>query len=91
MSIVFIIAINIQIIDTEKNKEHTNLNVLINTALASGGGGGGLECICVECPSNETGCWSYDYNIDECGGSNSGYTGSWQCKGAGWIEQHVID
>jgi hypothetical protein len=46
-----------------------------------------LECKCVDCPKSEEGCWSYAYGS----AGNDGYNGSWQCEGAGRIEQNVID
>jgi len=54
------------------------------------GEGGGLQCICVLCPGEEFGCWSYDYTKS----GNEGYEGSWFCIPSlqqGVIEQHVID
>ncbi|MGV8096508.1 MAG: hypothetical protein AB2L24_32020 [Mangrovibacterium sp.] len=82
--------INFMSIDKKSSKD-LNLNALIKVALADGESGGGLTCNCVNCPGDESGCWSYDYSISGCGGSNSGYSGSWQCEGAGRIEKHVID
>jgi hypothetical protein len=54
--------------------------------------GGGLECDCVQCPSSEYGCWSYDYSIGWTY-ENEGYEGSASCDGfgAGWIEQNVLN
>ena len=83
-------AINFFSIDVN-SKSDLNLDTLIKVALANGESGAGLTCNCVDCPSDESGCWSYDYSNTECGGSNSGYSGSWQCEGAGKIEKHVID
>lgn len=83
-------SVNFLSIDINDSND-LNLKALIKVALADGESGGGLECKCVSAPGDESGCWSYDYSNNECGGSNSGYTGSTQCQGAGYIEQHVRD
>ncbi len=71
-------------------KNDINLDTLIKVALANGDESGGeLMCSCVDCPSDETGCWSYKSGAP-CDGS-VGYEGSWQCEGAGRIESHVIE
>ncbi|MGV8139554.1 MAG: hypothetical protein AB2L20_30525 [Mangrovibacterium sp.] len=87
----FVLAsVNFLSIDLNSNSNDLNLDTLIKVALADGESGG-LTCNCVSCPGDESGCWSYDYSVTGCGGANSGYTGSWQCEGAGKIEKHVID
>lgn len=50
-------------------------------------------CVCIECPTNDDGCWEYDYSKS----GNEGYVGcdvENDCKDGdleGWIEQHVKD
>ena len=81
--------VNFLSVERSSNDDNLNLAALVKVALADGESGGGLTCNCVDCPGDESGCWSHD-GSSSCDGS-SGYTGSWQCEGAGRIEQHVID
>ena len=75
-------------------QENSNMDVSLADiavmARADGESGGGLECDCVDCPSSEFGCWSYDYSYKDEVPGNEGYEGSWQCEGPGRIEQNVI-
>lgn len=88
---VFMIFAGFTLINSQTNKSNNDLNLklLIKAAFADSESGGELSCICVDCPGDESGCWSHD-GSSSCNGS-SGYSGSWQCEGAGSIEQHVID
>lgn len=81
-------SVNFLSIDLNGNND-LNLDTLVKVAFAEGESGGELTCTCVDCPGDESGCWSHD-GSSSCSGS-SGYSGSWQCEGAGKIEQHVID
>ena len=68
----------------------SNLEILLSLAAE-----GNCTCDCVECEDHPDGCWAYDYSYS----TNQGYEvctaeqkdDHCSGKGAGWIEQHVID
>jgi hypothetical protein len=83
-------VINMHFAQTDQNTDISLVDISV-MAQADPESGGGLECDCVECPSSEYGCWSYDYSEKWCP-ENKGYVGSEPCEGygAGWIERNVL-